>query len=97
MEARFEFLTARRIVFGAGVLNQVAPMMKQHGRRAFVVTGRSARHGEALAAVLRGAGMGVVNFSVSGEPEIDTVRAGVALAKQERCEFCHWHWRRQRD
>jgi len=31
--------------------------------------------------------MGVVNCSVSGEPEIDTVRAGVALAKQERCNF----------
>jgi alcohol dehydrogenase class IV len=31
--------------------------------------------------------MDVVNFSVSGEPEIDTVRAGVALAKQERRNF----------
>jgi alcohol dehydrogenase class IV len=31
--------------------------------------------------------MDVVTFSVSSEPEIDTVRAGVALAKQERCNF----------
>jgi len=31
--------------------------------------------------------MGVVTFPVSGEPEIATVHAGVALAKQERCNF----------
>jgi alcohol dehydrogenase class IV len=86
---KFEFNTATRIVFGVGAIHHVAEkmLMKRHGRRAFVVTGRNARHGEALAAVLRGHGMDVVNFSVSGEPEIDTVRAGVALAKQERCNF----------
>ena len=86
---KFEFATITRIVFGAGAVKHVATemLMKRHGRRAFVVTGRNARHGEALAAVLRGQGMDVVNFSVSGEPEIDTVRAGVALAKQERRNF----------
>jgi alcohol dehydrogenase class IV len=86
---KFEFATTTRIVFGAGAVKHVTTqmLMKRHGRRAFVVTGRNARHGEALAAVLRGQGMDVVNFSVSGEPEIDTVRAGVALAKQERRNF----------
>jgi alcohol dehydrogenase class IV len=86
---KFEFVTVRRIVFGAGAVNRFTAeiLIRRHGRRAFVVTGRNARHGEALAAVLRGNRMDVVSFSVPGEPEIDTVRAGVALAKKERCNF----------
>ena len=89
MSMRFEFNTPTRIVFGVGAIHHVATemSMKPHGRRVFVVTGRNARHGEALAAALRGHGMDVVNFSVPGEPEIDTVRAGVALAKTERRNF----------
>ena len=84
---RFEFATTTRIVFGVGAISYAAEGMSssRYGRRVFVVTGSRARHGEALAATLRGRGMTVVTFSVSGEPDIDTVRAGIALAKQERC------------
>jgi len=34
---------------------------------------------------LREQGVGAVAFSVSGEPEVETVRQGVALARQEHC------------
>ena len=39
---RFEFATANRIVFGPGVLKQVAPIAAEHGRRPLVVTGHTA-------------------------------------------------------
>ena len=38
---RFEFATATRIIFGAGVLHEVGPLAAEMGRKALVVTGGS--------------------------------------------------------
>lgn len=68
---RFEFATAGRVVFGEGVSRDFAAM----GTRALVVTGASGRHARAG-----------VPFPVDGEPTVDRVREGVALARAERCD-----------
>ena len=96
MNPRFEFGTATRIIFGRGVVGELGPYVKEAGRRALVVIGRSARRADALLATLRGQGVDGVTFSVPGEPEIQTVRDGVALAKREAVRFRHRFWRRQR-
>ncbi len=85
--ARFEFATATRIVFGAGSLRAVGPVAKELGRAALVVTGRTTGRAEALLSVLREQGLGVTVFAVPGEPEIETVQRGVALARQEQCDL----------
>ena len=51
--APFEFATAARIVFGAGTLREAAPLARQSGSRALVVTGRDPRRAEPLLALLR--------------------------------------------
>jgi alcohol dehydrogenase class IV len=84
---KFEFATATRIVFGAGCLRTLGPLAKELGRAALVVTGRDARRAEPLLALLREQGLGVSTFSVPGEPEVETVRQGVALARQEKCDL----------
>jgi alcohol dehydrogenase class IV len=87
VSARFEFATARQIVFGAGAVKEIGSRVKPFGRRAFVVTGRDARRAEKLLADLHAHDVNATTFSVAGEPEISTVERGVAFAKGERCEF----------
>ena len=83
----FDFATATRIVFGAGAFAHVGANVKNLGRRALVVTGKNPTRGEKLLANLSASDIGAATFSVSGEPEISTVKTGVALAKNEHCDF----------
>jgi alcohol dehydrogenase class IV len=83
---RFEFATATRILFGPGTLREVAPAATALGRRVLVVTGRTREPAASLLEHLRFLGMAYSTFIVSGEPTLETVQHGVALARQESCE-----------
>src|SRR5438445_502288 len=83
----FECATAIRIVFGPGSLREVGPLAKEFGLRALIVTGRDARRSEPLLAVLGEEGVAPLTFSVFGEPSIETVEKGVALARQHKCDL----------
>ena len=82
---RFEFATATRIIFGPGVLRELGPLAREFAPRALVVTGANPRRAEPLFSLLREDGVGAVAFPVPGEPEIETVQQGVALARQGSC------------
>ena len=84
---KFEFATAARIIFGAGSLRGVGPLAKELGQAALVVTGRTPRRAEPLLALLREQGLRGTTFSVPGEPDVETVRQGVALARREKCDL----------
>ena len=84
---KFEFATATRIVFGAGMVNTVGAEAKTFGRRALLVTGRNPQRAEKPQANLAANGIDAVTFAVAGEPEIVTVERGTALAKKEKCDF----------
>ena len=87
MEARFEFATATRIVFGAGAANNVGAIAKEFGRQALIVTGHDSKRAERLLANLQSVGVRTTTFSVIGEPELATVQQGTKLAKSEQCEL----------
>ncbi len=84
---RFEFATAGRILFGPGTLSEVGPAARGLGRRALVVTGKSAERAGPLLAALAGAGVAQVGFVVPGEPTTEMVRAGMRLAQAEACDL----------
>jgi alcohol dehydrogenase class IV len=84
---RFEFATATRIIFGAGAFSQVGPLAKEFGRNALVVTGRDVTRAKRLLDALRELEVRSVAFGVSGEPDLEVVRRGVTLARQERCDM----------
>jgi len=84
---RFEFAAPTRIVLGAGTVREVAPAAKDFGHRVLIVTGKSAERSESLTAQLAEAGVSNCHFLVDGEPTLDIVRAGVELARVERCDF----------
>ena len=83
----FEFATATRIIFGAGVLREIGPLAKGFGRRALIVTGRDTRRAEPLKALLGEQGVDTVTFPVSGEPEVQTVKQGLAAAKEQESDL----------
>ena len=83
----FEFATATRIIVGSGSLKEAGPLARTCGRRALVVTGSNPARAERLIKLLQEAGVSSAIFPVTGEPAIATVKAGVALAKTDRCEF----------
>src|SRR5215469_5350248 len=84
---QFEF-TANRIIFGAGKLRETGPnTVKSAGKRPLVVTGKNVQRAEPLFKILRENNIESATFPVSGEPKIQTVRDGVALAKSENCDW----------
>jgi len=84
---KFEFATAKKIIFGAGSLREAGPLAKTFGRRALVVTGRDVGRAEKLLSLVREHGVSATVFSVPGEPDISLVERGAAFARNERCEL----------
>lgn len=86
MSLAFEFATAGRIVFGAGVRRSLATIVGGLGRRVLLVTGASQRHTAWLVPALEEHGLEHVTLTVDGEPTTDLVRAGADKARQAGCE-----------
>jgi alcohol dehydrogenase class IV len=84
---RFEFATAARIAFGPGAAQEVAATAGKLGHRPLVVTGRRAGQAGWLMEQLQQAGLVPAIFSVSGEPTVDTARAGVQQARDASCDL----------
>jgi len=70
---RFEFATAQRIVFGRGVVSELKGLCASFGSRVLLVTGSDPSRFPLLPLAKR--------FAVCGEPTVDDVERGVALAK----------------
>lgn len=87
MMARFEFATAQRIVFGAGVLQEAGVLAKSFGKRPLLVTGRDPSRCIPLLELLESQGLPVQRFSVPGEPTVSTVRSGVSFAKSVNADL----------
>ncbi len=83
----FSFATANTILFGPGTMGQAGPRAAALGRRALVVTGRDPKRAAGLGRELEKAGMAWLTFPVSGEPEIEQMTDGAALARRERCDL----------
>jgi alcohol dehydrogenase class IV len=73
---RFEFATAGRIVFGEGSFRDAPAAAAGLGKRALVVTGATPRYA-----------MPGVPCAIAGEPSIDDIRRGAALARSEGCDI----------
>jgi alcohol dehydrogenase class IV len=84
---RFEFATATRILFGPGVVREVAPAAKEMGTRALLVTGSRTERASLLIEALKAEGIGCVSLAVHAEPSVALVRQGVELARREQCDL----------
>lgn len=84
----FEFMTAGRIVFGAGTLAQVGKIAAEMSaaKAVFVVTGSDPARAAALVAYLEADGLRVTTFATSGEPKVETALEGVERLRAAGCD-----------
>ena len=83
---RFEFATATRITFGPGSIKEAAPTAASFGRRVLIVVGSTPDHVARLIEHLKSHDVEAAIFDVAGEPSIETVQAGMQVAREHDCE-----------
>ncbi len=83
----FEFATASRIIFGAGELNRLGSLAKEHGSNALLMTGQSQKRAEAAMQQLKNAGITYTVFSVPHEPTVELVENAVNKARDEKIDM----------
>jgi alcohol dehydrogenase class IV len=83
---RFEFATAREIVFGTGAVRTLAERVRPHGASVLVVTGADPARAASVLEAMNEAGLAVTIWPAAGEPTIDDARAAVREAHDERVE-----------
>ena len=83
---QFEFATATRIVFGEGSFKRIGSLTSEMGSKAFVACGLDLQRGEAIREALFSVKMDSVLFSIQGEPTMELVNQGAALARQAGCD-----------
>lgn len=79
---RFEFSTTGRIVFGPGVTEELAGVVREFGGRAFLALGADANRFSGILDQLTSAGITCEVFPVTGEPTTDIAREAVASARR---------------
>ena len=85
---QFEFASAARIIFGDGSAAQLPQLAREKGGHALLVT--DSFQPEAVSRLLdalRGAGLRLTHFPVSGEPTVETVDEAKAIATAARCDL----------
>ncbi len=79
---RFEFSTARRIVFGAGVTEQIPSLAAGYGERVFLLLGGTADRMSHVLEALAARDLATTIFNVGGEPTTETAQAAVTAARE---------------
>ena len=83
MIQQFSFATAGEIIFGEGSAALLPERISRYGSRVFLVTGSKSDRAKAL---LKGSESAPVIFSIPGEPTVDLIREGAALARENKCD-----------
>jgi alcohol dehydrogenase class IV len=84
---RFEFASAARIIFGAGSLSGIGPLVHAFGKRGLIVHGNNAARARGLLEVLSSEGVEYRCFSVPGEPTTELVDEGLEHGREFEMEF----------
>jgi alcohol dehydrogenase YqhD (iron-dependent ADH family) len=89
---KFEFRNPTHLIFGAGTLSQLGQVVRNHGKKALIVTGggsvkRSGVFDRAVAS-LKDASVTIAECSgVEPNPKITSVKRGAKIARDENCEI----------
>lgn len=84
---RFDFVTAAKIIFGAGALGELGTAISPFGQRALVVTGRNPDRAAPVVDILKTQDVASHVFPTSGEPSVELVREGVRRASSANCDM----------
>src|SRR5258705_1910306 len=84
---RFDFVTAAKIVFGAGALKELGVLVAPFGKHALLVTGSNPDRASVVSDLLKAQNIEVVVFPTKGEPSVQTARDGVKTATEAGCDM----------
>ncbi len=89
---RFEFCLSHKIVFGKGAIGELGVRVRELGKRALLVSGRSAMRKtgtlEKVIALLRNCQIETELYDkVEPDPSLETVEKGIRLAKERKCDM----------
>lgn len=84
---RMDFSTTRRVLFGAGIINQITESVRGWGKRALVVRGTNASPAEKVIDLLSNGGIECFHFQVTHEPTLDMVNDGIHYAREVDAQF----------
>ena len=84
---RFEFATTNQILFGPGTVSEIGELGANMGKRAFLITGKSADRAAPLMDLLARQRVQITQFSIAGEPTVDVALTAVEAARRADCEF----------
>jgi alcohol dehydrogenase class IV len=76
----FEFATASRIIFGAGKLNELGKLVAENAKPVLLVRGGSSDAIPRVRQILFSSSIPFMEFTVHGEPTVDSVHAGMKSA-----------------
>ncbi len=82
----FEFQTAGKIIFGNGKIKELSSNL-EGGYSVLLVRGKQSSSVEVLKSSLNNGKRQFHEYIIDGEPDINTVRNGVAIAKEFRCDM----------
>jgi alcohol dehydrogenase class IV len=83
----FEFGTATKIIFGAGVRTRLGKLAAGLGKRAFLTCGLPEEDIQEIVDLLAGEGVQAFSYPVQDEPTLASIQAGLALARNEKCDL----------
>ena len=83
---KFEFSTARRIVFGPGAAEQIPGLVAGYGKRAFLVLGSTPDRCKPILDALASREIATTVFNVAGEPTIEMAQAAVKAAREAKAD-----------
>jgi len=84
---RFDFVTAAKIVFGAGALKELGLLAAPLGKHALVVTGKNPNRAASVTDLLKAQNIDFTVFATNGEPTVQTARDGVKTAADADCDM----------
>jgi len=87
VEMKSEFITVGKIIFGFDQIAQFPHLVEDWGKRAFLVRGKSQAYGAHFYQILGLTKKDITEFSVSHEPEAETIIQAVQLARENQCDF----------
>ncbi len=83
----FDFATADRIIFGPGKITEIQSVVNNLGKKAFIIHSKSQLFVSRLAGYLEECDIEWQDFTVPGEPDIETVNAATVQARAQNCDF----------
>ncbi len=83
---RFDFVTAAKIVFGAGALKELGMLVAPLGKRVLLVTFKNPERALPAVELLKAHNLEVTVFPTDGEPTIQMARDGVRIATEAGCD-----------